>query len=345
MAGPEARVLLFNNDILKLYIETMAKRKMAIEQDPHVRLYLRDQPGPKEVTLELRGADGSVVMELSGKVEMSEPTYVLDWPLRSKVEGVASAAVRVLDGGAGWERTLPIKNHTVSGRLVGFPGQVLGGRSYVLAYGPEMEVVGAAKTDEKGRFSLSLPEGRYAAIAAATTEIETKTLQSWVWSPRVERNLEFTFRIGEIAFTRMTATLTPERSLLVHCVPQSIYNSYLLPLNANEYMNDMATPEVRAKTEYYPRIEASGIELYFDNERLDVWAVWQIDSCLADYGRPDLARPALLLEAHVPRRLLEKPDHLVRLFGTCKAEDPERGDIVERGEAWCWVETPLSWAI
>lgn len=345
MAGPEARVLLFNNDILKLYIETMAKKKMAIEQDPHVRLYLKAGAGQKEVGLDLRGEDGGALMELSAKVEMTEPTYVLDWPLRGKVDGVTSATVRVQDGGPGWEQTLPIRNHTISGRLVGFPGQVLGGRSYVLAYGPEMEVVGAAKTDEKGRFSLSLPEGHYAAIAAATTEVETKTLQAWVWSPRVERNLEFTFRVGEIAFTRMTATLTPERSLLVHCVPQSVYHSYLLPLNANEYMNDMATPEVRAKAEYYPRLAGDGVELYFDMERLDVWAVWQIDSSLADYGRPDLSRPALLIEAHVPRRLLERPDHMVRLFGTHKAQDPERGDIVERGEAWCWVETPLSWAI
>ncbi len=87
MSGPEARVLLFNNDILKLYIETMAKKKMAIEQDPHVRLYLRDVPGPKEVALELRGADGAAVMELSGKVDMKEPTFVLDWPLRGKVDG------------------------------------------------------------------------------------------------------------------------------------------------------------------------------------------------------------------------------------------------------------------
>ncbi|MEK7867013.1 MAG: hypothetical protein AAB434_10050, partial [Planctomycetota bacterium] len=59
----------------------------------------------------------------------------------------------------------------------------------------------------------------------------------------------------------------------------------------------------------------------------------------------DLSRPALLIEAHVPRRLLGRPDHLVRLFGQHKSQDPERGDIVERGEAWCWVETPLSWAI
>lgn len=345
MAGPEARVLLFNNDILKLYIETMAKKKMAIEQDPHVRLYLRDAPGPKEVTLALKGADGAIQMELSGRVEMKNSTYTLDWPMREKVDDVVSASVRVLDGGAGWERELPIRNHTLSGRLVGFPGQILGGRGYVLAYGPEMEVVSATKTDEKGRFSLSLPEGHYAAIAAATTEIETKTLQSWIWAPRIDRNHEFTFRIGEIAFTRMTAALTPERSLIVHCVPESIYHSYLLPLNANEYINDMATPEVRAKAEYYPRLEAKGIELYFDNERLNVWAVWQIDSCLADYGRPDLSRPALLLEAHVPRRLLERPDHVVRLFGTSTTQDPERGDIVERGEAWCQVETPLSWAI
>ncbi len=346
MAGPEARVLLFNNDILKLYIETMAKKKMAIEMDPHVRLYLRAEPGPKDVTLELRSEAGASLLELSGKIVVKEPNYVLDWPLRGKVDGVAFAAVRVSDGTEpAWERNILIRNHTVSGRLVGFPGQILGGRSYVLAYGPEMEVVGAAKTDEKGRFSLSLPEGRYAAIAGATTEVETKTLQSWMWGPRVDRNLELTLRIGEICFARMTASLTPERSLIVHCVPHSIYHSYLLPLNANEYLGDMATPEVRAKPEYYPKLSAEGIELFLDSTKLEVWAVWQIDSCLADYGRGDLARPALMLEAHVPRRLLDRPDHMVRIVGNSTSSAPDRGDITERGEAWCWVETPLAWAI
>ena len=82
MAGLEARVLLFNNDILKLYIETMAKKKMAIEMGPHVRLYLRCDPGPKEVTLELRSEGGAPLLELSGKIEVKDPTYVIDWPLR-----------------------------------------------------------------------------------------------------------------------------------------------------------------------------------------------------------------------------------------------------------------------
>lgn len=229
------------------------------------------------------------------------------------------------------------RNYSISGRVTDYNGLPVDSCS-VMLFNPDFNPALVSESDADGFYRLdSVPEGRYAAIAAIRLNEyprmqqvppEDMKLEFWAWNVVLDRDLDLNIRYGKLELygTRAFYEYGGRQELLIYTRPMSVTKAVLFPDYA-----DKSAMERNSSVTVAPKFME--FRVYVDGRPIEILSVQHLS--LPNTNGNSMNDDCYLIQTTLPENNNSNPEkpHEIRVVGHNKEYD-------EWGESVYYLEIP-----
>ncbi len=219
----------------------------------------------------------------------------------------ARIVIRVQSGKSSVTKDIPCRYHEVKGQVTDPRGGAMKAHVIVAPDGFPNDAGVGVNCDERGRYSLSLPERTYNCIICSDKTYGQTTLEPWAWHIILDSDerLDFTIGNGEVYNLMVWASNGGGRTFFVSFRPMALYPrdaeremKYPVKINGLDY----------TAVDICPPLEMEDIQVTFNGKKARILSCQKYFETMSD----KTAMPACLVQV-APENLSENGKTTVRV--------------------------------